>query len=51
MDLNCGTIVDGEETIEQVGERIYQRIIELASGHRSRSEELGYGEPGVRSPG
>lgn len=43
MDLNCGTIVDGEETIEQVGERIYQRIIELASGHRSRSEELGYG--------
>ncbi|MDM6722049.1 UxaA family hydrolase [Escherichia coli] len=43
MDLNCGTIVDGEETIEQVGERIYQRIIELASGNRSRSEELGYG--------
>lgn len=49
MDLNCGTIVDGEETIEQVGERIYQRIIELASGHRSRSEELGYGSRGIRS--
>lgn len=43
MDVNCGTIVEGEETIEQAGERIYQRLIEMASGARTRSEELGYG--------
>ncbi|ELH9112040.1 UxaA family hydrolase, partial [Salmonella enterica] len=43
MDVNCGTIVEGEETIEQAGERIYQRIIGMASGARTRSEELGYG--------
>ncbi|ECU9384890.1 TPA: UxaA family hydrolase [Salmonella enterica subsp. diarizonae serovar 61:l,v:z35] len=43
MDVNCGTIVEGEETIEQAGERIYQRLIETASGVRTRSEELGYG--------
>ncbi|ECO1726873.1 altronate dehydratase, partial [Salmonella enterica] len=43
MDVNCGTIVEGEETIEQAGERIYQKIIGMASGARTRSEELGYG--------
>ncbi|EBW3718713.1 altronate dehydratase [Salmonella enterica] len=43
MDVNCGTIVEGEETIEQAGERIYQRLIGMASGARTRSEELGYG--------
>ncbi len=25
--FNCGTIVDGEETIEQVGERIYRELL------------------------
>ena len=44
MDVNCGTIVDGEETIEQVGERIFQRVIDVASGEPSKSEALGMGD-------
>jgi len=44
MDLNCGTIVDGTETIEQVGERIFRLILETASGKRTKSEALGFGE-------
>ncbi|MGH8709328.1 MAG: UxaA family hydrolase [Burkholderiales bacterium] len=44
MDLNCGTIVDGTETVEQVGERIFKLILETASGKRSKSELLGFGE-------
>lgn len=44
MDLNAGTILDGEETVEQVGERIFERIIEVASGDQSFSEKMGYGE-------
>ena len=43
MDINCGTIVEGEETIAQVGERLYQMILEMASGKKTKSEEFGYG--------
>jgi altronate hydrolase len=44
MDINCGTIVDGEETIEQVGERIFELLLRVASGEKSRSEALGVGD-------
>jgi altronate hydrolase len=44
MDINCGTVVDGTETVEQVGERIFKLILETASGKRSKSELLGFGE-------
>jgi altronate hydrolase len=44
MDVNCGTIVDGTETVEQVGERIFKLILETASGRKSKSELLGFGE-------
>jgi altronate hydrolase len=36
MDINCGTIVEGEETIAQVGERLYQMILEMASGKNKK---------------
>lgn len=32
IDINCGTIIDGSETIEQAGERILNYVIEVASG-------------------
>ena len=44
MDINCGTVIDGTETIQQVGERIFALILETASGRQSKSEEFGYGE-------
>jgi altronate hydrolase len=44
MDINAGTILDGTESVEEVGRRIFDRIIEVASGKRSRSEAMGYGE-------
>jgi altronate hydrolase len=44
MDINCGTVVDGAETVEQAGERIFRLILETASGKRSKSELLGFGE-------
>jgi len=44
MDINCGTILDGEETVEQAGERIFAEILAVASGKQTRSEELGFGE-------
>lgn len=44
MDLNCGTILDGEETIEEVGRRIFDLVLRVASGERSKSEALGMGD-------
>ena len=44
MDLDCGGIITGESSIEEVGERIFRKILEVASGKRSRSEELDYGD-------
>ncbi|HXI35648.1 MAG TPA: altronate dehydratase, partial [Burkholderiales bacterium] len=44
MDINCGTVIDGSETIQQVGERIFALILDTASGRKSKSEEFGYGE-------
>src|SRR3954465_15574885 len=44
MDFNCGTIIDGTETIPQAGERFFQLLLETASGRKTKSEEFGYGD-------
>lgn len=44
MDINCGTIVDGDETVAECGKRIFALILETASGRKTKSEELGMGE-------
>ncbi len=35
IDINTGTIIDGEETIEQAGERILDYVIKVASGEET----------------
>ena len=44
MDINCGTILDGDESVEACGERIFDMIVEVASGKLTKSEVFGYGE-------
>jgi len=44
MDFNCGTIIDGTESITEAGERFLRLILETASGRKTKSEEFGYGE-------
>ena len=44
MDINAGTVIDGEETIEQVGRRIFDLVVRVAGGEHSKSEELGMGD-------
>jgi altronate hydrolase len=44
MDLNAGTILDGTETVEQVGTRIFEKIIAVASGEKTKSELAGIGD-------
>jgi altronate hydrolase len=43
MDVNCGDILDGGATIEEMGERIFCLMLDVASGRKSKSEELDYG--------
>jgi altronate hydrolase len=44
MDINCGTIVEGKETIQACGARFFELILETASGGKTKSEQLGYGD-------
>jgi altronate hydrolase len=44
MDINCGMIVDGQSTIEQMGEQIFQLILDTASGKQTKSEAMGIGD-------
>ena len=44
MDANCGIILDGEATIEEMGEHIFDLILETASGKKTKSELLGFGD-------
>ena len=44
MDINCGTVVDGSETVDDAGERIFQLMLATASGRATKSELHGYGQ-------
>ena len=44
MDVNCGGIVTGEDTIEAAGQRIFEKIIATASGEHTLSEDFGFGD-------
>jgi altronate hydrolase len=44
MDVNAGRILEGEATLDEVGAEILQHVIDVASGKRSVSEELGHQE-------
>lgn len=44
MDLNCGEVLDGDVTIETMGARLFQLLLDTASGLRTRSESHGYGQ-------
>lgn len=44
MDVNCGLIVDGEAGVEETGRIIFQMILDTASGKKTKSELLGFGD-------
>jgi altronate hydrolase len=44
MDLDCGTILDGTASVDEVGGEIFEAMLATASGRPTKSELLGYGE-------
>ena len=51
MDINAGTIITGKETIEQVGRRIFDEIIRIASGKLVKAEVLGFNDFAIKRIG
>ncbi|MBM3520430.1 MAG: altronate dehydratase [Alphaproteobacteria bacterium] len=43
MDINCGDVLEGVSIAEK-GREIFAEMLKVASGERSKSEELGYGD-------
>jgi altronate hydrolase len=43
MDVNCGTVLEGEESVQACGARIFDLILRVASGERTKSEQFDFG--------
>jgi altronate hydrolase len=43
MDVNCGTILSGRESVEECGQRIFELILRVASGEHTKSESFDFG--------
>jgi altronate hydrolase len=44
MDFNCGEILDGTKTMPEIAEGIFQLMLKVASGERTKSELLDLGD-------
>ena len=44
MDVNAGKVVTNNESIESVGSEIFDLLVRVASGEKSKSEKQGLGD-------
>ncbi|MFL6415680.1 MAG: UxaA family hydrolase [Bryobacteraceae bacterium] len=44
MDINAGPIADGSSTVEEVGREIFEALLRIASGEKTKAEILGHHE-------
>jgi len=44
MDLDCGTIITGRQSIDESGRDIFERMVATASGEKTKSELCDYGD-------
>jgi altronate dehydratase large subunit len=47
IDLNFSTVLLGDETVREAGERLFSEMMEVANGKLTRAEALGYREFGI----
>ncbi|HEY5429623.1 MAG TPA: UxaA family hydrolase, partial [Solirubrobacteraceae bacterium] len=48
MDFNCGPVLDGDSTVSELGDALFDEILAVASGRRTKSEELDFGDEEFR---
>ncbi len=44
IDVNAGRIADGEATVDEIGQEIFEYVLRVASGERTGAERLGHDE-------
>lgn len=44
MDIDCGTAASGETDLEMLGDAIFEHLLKVASGARTKSEVNGFGD-------
>jgi altronate hydrolase len=44
MDVNAGRMLEGQATLEEVGQEVFARVLRTAAGERTASETLGHQE-------
>ncbi len=44
MDIDCGPIADGAASVQEIGGAIFKLVLATASGKKTKSEELGFGD-------
>ena len=47
LDVNAGRIILGEATLEDVGEELFARMLDVCNGAMSKAESLGHREFGI----
>ena len=44
MDIDCGEIISQGVSVDEMGQRVFELVLSVASGEPSRSESLGFGD-------
>ena len=44
MDINCGVILDGTKTLHESAQEIFEHLLRVVSGEKTKSELLGLGD-------
>jgi altronate hydrolase len=44
MDIDCGEILDGTVSVQEMGQQIFELFLRTASGEAPKSEKLGLGD-------
>ncbi|WAH35243.1 UxaA family hydrolase [Alicyclobacillus dauci] len=47
LDFNAGLVIDGLETVEETGRRLFDKMIDVLNGEVTKSELLGHREFGI----
>jgi altronate dehydratase large subunit len=45
IDFYSGTVIEGKETIEEAGERLFKMVLDIASGTLTRVETMRHADP------
>lgn len=51
MDINAGSVILGDETVQQVGCRIFEEVLAVASGKLTKAEIIGQNDFGINRIG